>query len=55
MNVFDPNHVEGADKISVLKANDRYIAASLKIEQTLGACHYLSNCFDVISGDHQIQ
>ena len=38
-----------------LKTNDGYIAASLKIEQNLGACHHLSNCFDTISEDHQIQ
>ena len=38
-----------------LKTNDGYIAASLKIEQNLGACHHLSNCFDITSGDHQIQ
>ena len=38
-----------------LKTNDGYIAASLKIEQNLGACHHLSNCFDIISGDHRIQ
>ena len=41
--------------ISCLKTNDGYVAASLKIEQNLGACHHLSNCFDIISGDHQIQ
>ena len=49
----------GAQRIMVsngsLKTNDGYIAASLKIEQNLGACHHLSNCFDIISGDHQIQ
>ena len=39
----------------VLKTNDGYIAANLKIEQNLGVCHHLSNCFDIISGDHQIQ
>ena len=38
-----------------LKTNDGYIAASLKIEQNLGACHHLFNCFDIMSGDHQIQ
>ena len=38
-----------------LKTNDGYIAASLKIEQNLGACHHLFNCFDIISGDDQIQ
>ena len=38
-----------------LKTNDGYIAATLKIEQNLGACHHFSNCFDIISGDHQLQ
>ena len=38
-----------------LKTNDGYIAASIKIKQNLSACHHLSNCFDIISGDLQIQ
>ena len=42
-------------EIGPLKTNDGYIAASLKIEQNLGACHHLFNCFDIISGDDQIQ
>ena len=29
-----------------LKTNDGYIASSLEIEQKMGACHHLSNCFD---------
>ena len=34
---------------SFLKTNDGYISSSLKIDQKMGACHQLSNCFDNLS------
>ena len=37
-----------------LKTNDRYIASSLKIEQKMGACYHLSNCFDNLSRSSNI-
>ena len=39
---------------SNLKTNDGYIASSLKIEQKMGVCHHLSNCFDNLSRSSNI-
>ena len=40
--------------LSLLKTNDGYIASSLKIEQQMGACHHLSNCFENLSRSSSI-
>ena len=33
-------------EMSFSKTSDGFIASTLKIEQQMGACHHLSNCFD---------